>query len=95
MSELNDDWQKQEDRYLLSTYAKLPISIERGAGCYVYDSDGSEYLDMYSGHCVTSTGHCHPKVVEAIRKQAGELLHIDNTFYSEPQGKLAKLMYFL
>jgi acetylornithine/N-succinyldiaminopimelate aminotransferase len=47
---------------------------------------------MFPGWAVSGIGHCHPKVVEAIRTQAGELLHIDNTFYSEPQGKLAKLL---
>jgi acetylornithine/N-succinyldiaminopimelate aminotransferase len=47
---------------------------------------------MFPGWAVSAIGHCHPKVVEALRKQAGELLHIDNTFYSEPQGKLAKLL---
>jgi acetylornithine/N-succinyldiaminopimelate aminotransferase len=47
---------------------------------------------MFPGWAVSAIGHCHPKVVEALRKQAGELLHIDNTFYSEPQGELAKLL---
>jgi predicted acetylornithine/succinylornithine family transaminase len=64
----------------------------KGEGCYVYDADGNKILDMFPGWAVSGIGHCHPKVVEAVRKQVGELIHIDNTFYSEPQGVLAKLL---
>jgi acetylornithine/N-succinyldiaminopimelate aminotransferase len=80
------------DKYVIANYGRLPRVIVKGQGCYMYDADGSEILDMFPGWAVSSIGHCHPKVVEAIRKQAGELLHIDNTFYSEPQGRLAKLL---
>jgi acetylornithine/N-succinyldiaminopimelate aminotransferase len=80
------------DKYVIGNYTRLPRVIVRGEGCYCYDADGNEILDMFPGWAVSTVGHCHPKVVEAIRKQAGELLHIDNTFYSEPQGKLAKLL---
>ncbi len=80
------------DKYVIANYTRLPRVIVKGQGCYCYDSDGKEILDMFPGWAVSAIGHCHPKVVEAIRKQAGELLHIDNTFYSEPQGKLAKLL---
>ena len=52
-----------------------PIIAERGIGSYIYDHDGTEYLDFTSGIGVTNTGHCHPKVVEAIKKQAEELIH--------------------
>ncbi len=71
-----------EDRYQLATYAKLPIVVDRGRGCYVWDADGRQYLDMYGGHCVTSTGHSHPRVVEAIARQAGELIFYSNATYS-------------
>jgi acetylornithine/N-succinyldiaminopimelate aminotransferase len=80
------------DKYVIANYGRLPRVIVKGQGCYMYDADGNKILDMFPGWAVSSIGHCHPKVVEAIRKQAGELLHIDNTFYSEPQGKLAKLL---
>jgi len=80
------------EKYVISNYGRLPRVIVKGEGCYLYDSDGNKILDMFPGWAVSAIGHCHPKVVEAIRKQAGELLHIDNTFYSEPQGKLAKLL---
>jgi len=80
------------DKYVIGNYSRLPRVIVKGRGCYLYDADGNEILDMFPGWAVSAIGHCHPKVVEAIRKQAGELLHIDNTLYSEPQGQLAKLL---
>jgi len=80
------------DEYVIANYTRLPRVIVRGQGCYMYDADGNKILDMFPGWAVSGIGHCHPKVVEAIRKQAGELLHIDNTFYSEPQGKLAQFL---
>jgi len=80
------------DKYVIANYGRLPRVIVKGQGCYLYDADGNKILDMFPGWAVSGIGHCHPKVVEALRKQAGELLHIDNTFYSEPQGVLAKLL---
>jgi len=80
------------NKYVIANYPRLPRVIVKGQGCYCFDADGNKILDMFPGWAVSGTGHCHPKVVEAIRKQAGELLHIDNTFYSEPQGILAKLL---
>ena len=80
------------DKHVIANYGRLARVIIRGEGCYLYDADGNEILDMFPGWAVSGLGHCHPKVVEALRRQAGELLHIDNTFYSEPQGRLAKLL---
>ena len=80
------------DKYVIANYGRLPRVIVKGQGCYCFDADGNKILDMFPGWAVSAIGHCHPRVVEALRKQAGELLHIDNTFYSEPQGKLAKLL---
>ncbi|MFC1781929.1 aspartate aminotransferase family protein, partial [Planctomycetota bacterium] len=80
------------DKYVIANYGRLPRVITKGQGCYLYDAEGNEILDMFPGWAVSGIGHCHPKVVEAIRRQVGELIHIDNTFYSEPQGTLAKLL---
>lgn len=80
------------DKYVIGNYNRLPKVIVRGQGCYIWDADGNKILDMFPGWAVSGIGHCHPKVIEAIRKQSGQLLHIDNTFYSEPQGKLGKLL---
>jgi len=80
------------NKYVIANYMRLPRVIVKGEGCYLYDADGNKILDMFPGWAVSGLGHCHPAVVEALRTQAGELLHIDNTFYSEPQGELAKLL---
>jgi acetylornithine/N-succinyldiaminopimelate aminotransferase len=82
----------QFGKYVIANYGRLPKVIVKGQGCYLYDADGQEILDMFPGWAVSGIGHCHPKVVEAVRKQVGELIHIDNTFYSEPQGQLAQML---
>jgi predicted acetylornithine/succinylornithine family transaminase len=73
---------KVEDANQLNTYNKLPFSIEKGEGVYVYDSDGKKYLDLYGGHAVALTGHCHPAVVKAVKEQAEKLLFYSNVVYS-------------
>jgi predicted acetylornithine/succinylornithine family transaminase len=80
------------NQYVIANYTRLPRVITRGEGCTLIDADGNRILDMFPGWAVSGLGHCHPKVVEAVRKQVGELIHIDNTFYSEPQGRLAQLL---
>ena len=82
----------QFDKYVIANYSRLPRVIVKGRGCYIYDADGNEILDMFPGWAVSGIGHCHPKVVEAICAQAKKLLHMDNTFYMEPQGKIARLL---
>ncbi|MDF1701311.1 MAG: aspartate aminotransferase family protein [Planctomycetota bacterium] len=72
-----------EDARQVPTYAKLPIALVRGRGSYVWDADGKRYLDLYGGHAVALTGHCHPRVVEAIRAQAGRLLFFSNVVYND------------
>jgi acetylornithine aminotransferase/acetylornithine/N-succinyldiaminopimelate aminotransferase len=79
-----------EDRYQLRTYAKLPISIERGEGCWIFDANGRRFLDFYGGHAVASTGHCHPRVVEALRRQAGELIFYSNVAYSGARARAVR-----
>jgi predicted acetylornithine/succinylornithine family transaminase len=80
------------NKYVIANYGRLPRVIDRGQGSYIYDADGNKILDMFPGWAVSGIGHCHPKVVKAIQTQAGKLLHMDNTFYTELQGKLAKLL---
>ena len=79
-----------EEQYQLATYKKMPIVAERGEGVWIYSSDGERYLDFYGGHAVAGTGHCHPKVVEAIREQAGKLLFYSNLVYSEARANAAE-----
>ncbi|MHC4257323.1 MAG: acetylornithine/succinylornithine family transaminase [Planctomycetota bacterium] len=78
--------------YVIANYGRLPKVITQGQNNTLKDLDGNTILDMFPGWAVSGIGHCHPKVVEAIRKQAGELLHIDNTFYTLEQGQLAKML---
>jgi acetylornithine/N-succinyldiaminopimelate aminotransferase len=80
------------EKYVIANYRRLPRVIVKGEGNYLFDADGNKILDMFPGWAVSGIGHCHPKVVEAIRRQAGELLHIDNTFYTEQQGRFAQLL---
>jgi len=80
------------DKYVIPNYTRVPKVIVKASGCYMYDADGNEILDMFPGWAVSGIGHCHPKVVEALQKQAEKLLHIDNTFYSEPQGVLSQML---
>jgi acetylornithine/N-succinyldiaminopimelate aminotransferase len=82
----------QFNQYVIGNYGRLPRVITRGEGNYLYDLDGNKILDFFPGWAVSGIGHCHPKVVEALRKQAGKLLHIDNTFYTIEQGHLARLL---
>ena len=77
------------DDHLMPTYARHPVRFVRGEGARLWDADGHEYLDFLSGISVSSAGHCHPRVVEAIRAQAGELIHVGNLFYTEPMTRLA------
>ncbi len=80
------------DKYVIANYGRLPRSIVKGQGNYLFDADGNKILDMFPGWAVSGLGHCPPKVTQAICDQAKELLHIDNTFYIPNQGKLAKLL---
>jgi len=84
------DVKELEEQYQLATYKKMPIVAERGEGVWVFTSDGERYLDLYGGHAVAGTGHCHPHVVSAIKKQADELLFYSNLVYSEARAKAAQ-----
>ena len=82
--------QNIEDRFQVETYKKLPISVERGEGAWVWTCDGDKYLDLYGGHAVCATGHSHPHVVKAIREQAEKVLFYSNLVYSEIRAKAAQ-----
>ncbi len=84
------DLQAVEERYLMRTYRRAPVEFVAGDGALLWDSEGKEYLDFLAGISVCSVGHCHPAVVEAIREQAGRLMHVSNLFYTEPMVRLAE-----
>jgi acetylornithine/N-succinyldiaminopimelate aminotransferase len=75
---------------LMATYARNPVEFVRGEGTRLWDDEGNEYLDFLTGISVAQLGHCHPRVVEAVREQAGRLMHVGNLFYTEPGMRLAK-----
>ncbi len=76
-----------EDLYQIPTYSRMPLALARGEGSYVWDLEGRKYLDLYGGHCVALLGHSPPRVVEAIRKQAGQLLFYSNAVYSDTRAR--------
>lgn len=83
---------EDSERYLMHTYNRFPVVLRKGRGIKVWSADGKEYLDFLGGIAVNVLGHCHPKVVVAIQKQAQRLLHVSNLYHIEPQIKLAKLL---
>jgi acetylornithine/N-succinyldiaminopimelate aminotransferase len=85
-----EELQALEQRYLMQTYRRAPVEFVRGEGALLWDAEGKEYLDFLAGISVCSVGHCHPSVVEAVRAQAGTLMHVSNLFYTEPMVRLAE-----
>lgn len=75
---------------VIPSYARLPVEFVRGEGTRLWDAEGNEYLDFLCGISVTSLGHCHPRVVGAVREQVGVLMHTSNLFYTEPAMRLAE-----
>lgn len=81
---------KNCDKYILSTYTRTPGVFVKGKGMTLTDIDGKKYLDFFPGWGVNNVGHCHPKVMAAVRDQIGKLIHVPNSFYTPNQVKLAK-----
>src|SRR6201981_699819 len=84
-----------EKRFLLPTYNRYPLAIERGKGVFLFDFEGKKYLDFVSGLGVNALGHTHPRIVKTIREQAAKLIHISNLYYHEYQGRLAEKLVSL
>jgi acetylornithine/N-succinyldiaminopimelate aminotransferase len=80
------------EQFLMGTYSRQPISIARGRGTKVYDLEGREYVDFVGGVAVNILGHGHPDLVLAIQRQAAQLIHASNLYYTEPQVKLAQML---
>jgi len=78
-----------EKQFLLQNYARYPLVLHRGKGCYVYDTSGKRYLDLIAGIGVNALGYAHPRLTKVIREQAGLILHTSNLYYNEYQGPLA------
>jgi acetylornithine/N-succinyldiaminopimelate aminotransferase len=80
------------DKVMAKTYKRFPIVITKGKGCSLWDTEGKKYIDFVSGIAVCNLGHAHPRVSEALSKQADILLHVSNLYYTEPQIELASLL---
>jgi acetylornithine aminotransferase/acetylornithine/N-succinyldiaminopimelate aminotransferase len=78
------------DAFVAKNYARPALTLVRGRGCSVWDDQGREYLDFTTGLAVSALGHCHPVWIEAVRRQAGELVHVSNLFRNPQQGELAR-----
>jgi len=78
------------DRYVMSTYGRYPVAFERGQGCRLWDVEGKGYLDFVAGLAVCNLGHCPPRVVEALQRQAARLLHVSNLYHIPGQSALAR-----
>src|SRR5438270_7152926 len=81
---------ERERQFLLQTYHRYPLVLQRGKGVFLYDLDGKRYLDFVAGLGVNALGHAHPRIVKAIREQAGRVIHLSNLYYNEYQGRLAE-----
>ncbi len=79
-----------EAKHLMNTYKRPPVLFTHGRGCRLYDSDGKEYLDFLGGIAVNALGYSHPRLVHAIRREAGRAIHLSNLFHNPFQGPLAK-----
>jgi predicted acetylornithine/succinylornithine family transaminase len=82
--------QALERDHVVPSYARSPVQFVRGEGPWLWDEEGNEYLDFLCGISVTNVGHCHPRVVAAVREQVGRLIHVSNLFYTEPAMRLAE-----
>ncbi|HZR42898.1 MAG TPA: aspartate aminotransferase family protein [Ktedonobacteraceae bacterium] len=92
-TELNQrNWAELEHKYYQNTFKRQPITLVRGEGPRVWDSDGKVYLDFVAGIAVNVLGHCHPAVVEAVQQQVTQLVHVSNLYYNVRQIELAELL---
>lgn len=84
--------QKKAEKYHFDLYGRYPIALVKGKGSKVWDDEHNEYIDALAGIAVNSLGHCHPRIVKAIQKQAEKLIHVSNFYYNGPQSNLAEML---
>ena len=82
----------QFERYVIPNYRRYPVCLVRGEGSCIWDAEGRRYLDFFPGWGCNLLGHCPPRVVEAVREQVGQLIHVPNTWYMEAQGAFAQAL---
>jgi predicted acetylornithine/succinylornithine family transaminase len=79
-------------KYLIGNYTRYPVCLVRGENSWVWDAEGNRYLDFFPGWGCDLVGHCPPRVVQAVQEQVGTLIHVPNTWYTEPQALLAQAL---
>src|SRR5216110_678009 len=84
------DWVALEHQYYQGTFKRQPITLVRGEGTRVWDSDGKSYLDFVAGIAVNVLGHCHPAIIQAVQQQVTQLVHVSNLYYNVRQIELAE-----
>ena len=80
---------QRADQVMAATYQRFPVAFEKGRGCKLWDTEGRSYTDFVAGIAVCNLGHAHPRISEAVCRQAGKLLHVSNLYYTLPQVDLA------
>src|SRR2546421_755534 len=85
-----EDVREAFEKFVVPSYARFDLVLERGEGSYVWDVDGKRYLDLAAGIAVCSLGHAHPEITKALTEQAQKLIHVSNLYYNELQGRLSK-----
>ena len=90
-----DDIIQRERYFLLQTYNRYPVVMDKGKGVFLYDIEGKKYLDFVAGLGVNALGYAHPRIVKLIREQASKLIHLSNLYYGEYQGRLAERLCLL
>src|SRR5205807_8705863 len=83
---------EQYQQYVIANYKRFPVCLVRGEGSIVWDAEGRRYLDFFPGWGCGLLGHCPPRVVQAVQEQVAQLIHVPNTWYTEPQGLLGKAL---
>jgi acetylornithine/N-succinyldiaminopimelate aminotransferase len=86
------NWKELEHKYYMPVFDRVPVTLVKGKGVYVWDDAGRRYLDFVTGIAVNSLGHCHPVVIKAVNQQVKTLIHTSNSYYTTPQLKLAELL---
>jgi predicted acetylornithine/succinylornithine family transaminase len=89
---MNQSTLEQFQRYVIGNYTRYPVCLVRGQGSSVWDDEGNRYLDFFPGWGCDLLGHCPPRVVQAVQQQVAQLIHVPNTWYTEPQGRLAQAL---
>ena len=86
------DTKEKSDKYVFNTYGRIQKVFVKGKESTLWDDEGNQYTDFLAGIAVCSLGHCHPRITEAVSRQANTLVHVSNLFYTEPQAELARML---